>query len=174
MVLVGAREPTNDSLLVQSVTGDLQGPEWAPDGSLLAFVRVPRENGTRGIMLFDPASQGTSAYPGIPENAYDPAWSPDSRWLAFAAQVDGGTDIWAIPHPGIGGSAVRLTTSGTARAPEWSPDGTQLAYVQVSDSGTDLYVMQLSTASGSLAGAEPQSLTTAGQLDANSGLSWGK
>ncbi|HEY0605492.1 MAG TPA: hypothetical protein VGD58_21400 [Herpetosiphonaceae bacterium] len=172
--LLGTRQPTNDDLLVRSDEDDLQRPAWAPDASVLAYVQVPRGAEPKRIMLYDPNTGTSSPYSGIPENAYDPVWSPDSRWLAFAAVIDGQTDVWAIPHPAIGGSAVRLTTSGTARAPAWAPDGTQLAYIQVGDSGTDVYVMDLQTAGGALAPGATKALTDNGQIDANSGLSWGK
>ncbi len=171
--LIGRREPTNDDLLVRAENADFQRPAWAPDDSLLAFVRVPRDNAPKQIMLFDPANAAVQPYPGIPDHAYDPAWSPDSRWLAFAAQIGGRTDIWALPHPSIGGSPVRLTTVGTARSPTWSPDGSQLAYAKVGDAGTDLYVIALKTTNGALSAGEPTALTSNGQIDANSRLSWG-
>lgn len=172
--LVGQRQPTNDDLLVRAENADFQRPAWAPDDSLLAFVRVPRENAPKQIMTFDPANEAVQPYPGIPDNAYDPAWSPDSRWLAFAAQIGGRTDIWALPHPALGGSAVRLTNTGAARSPTWSPDGTRIAYTQVGDAGTDLYVLSVQIKDGALTGGEPKALTSNGQIDASSGLSWGR
>ncbi len=172
--LIGTRQPSNDDLLVQAENADFQRPAWAPDDSLLAFVRVPRENAPKQILIFDPSNHAVQPYPGIPDNAYDPAWSPDSRWLAFAAQVGGRTDIWAIPHPSIGGTAVRLTNTGAARSPTWSPDGSQIAYAQVGDAGTDLYVVGLTTTNAALTPGEPSPLTSDGQIDATSGLSWGK
>lgn len=172
--LIGQRQPTNDDLLVRANDADFQRPVWSPDGTGIAFVRVPRNDEPKRIMFFDPNAGDPASYSGIPDNAYDPAWSPDGRWLAFAATVEGHTDIWAIPSPARGGSAVRLTSSGAARAPAWSPDGKQLAFVQIGDTGSDLLVMPLNAAADSLAGGTPAALTDKGQIDANSGLSWGK
>jgi len=172
--LVGQRQPTNDDLLIRSDEADLQHPAWAPDDSGIAYVRVPRANEPRQIVFFDLATGNNAAYPGIPENAYDPAWSTDGQWLAFAAVVDGQTDLWAIPHPRRGGNAVRLTSSGNARAPAWSPTGNQLAFVQVGDNGTDVHVAPLQRQNGTLTAGKSVPLTSKGHIDANSGLSWGK
>lgn len=172
--LVGQRQPTNDDLLVQQDDADLQRPVWSPDGSQLAFVRVPRDAEPKQIMVYDPNTAQVAPYPGIPANAYDPAWSPDGQWLAFTANVDGQTDVWAIPAPQNGGSPIRLTSDGDARAPAWSPDGSQLAYVKVDATGADLFVMPLQRDGGLLGGGAPTRLTTEGQIDANSGLSWGE
>jgi TolB protein len=172
--LLGKRQPTNDDLLVRANDADFQRPAWAPDDSMLAYVRVPRGSEPKQITLYDLNTEQTTPYPGIPANTYDPAWSPDARWLAFAALVDGKTDLWAIPHPALGGAAVRLTNSGSARAPAWSPDGKQIAYVEVGNRGADVYVLTLQSAGGSLSPGETKPLTNNGQIDANSGLSWGK
>lgn len=172
LALVGQRQPTNDDLLLQGGEADLQDPAWSPDGATIAYVRVPRGEGVKRIYVLDLASGATQAFPGMLDGAYDPAWSPDGRWLAFAAPVDGQTDLWAIPA--VGGTPIRLTTLGRARAPAWSPDGTQLAFARVGDDGTDLYVMPITGAGGSLTPGEPTALTSGAHIDATSGLSWGR
>lgn len=172
--LIGQRQPTNEDLLVQQDDADLQRPVSAPNSTSIAFVRVPRDGSPKQIMLYDLDSGSTGAYPGIPADTYDPAWSPDGRWLAFAGKVGGQTDVWVIPSPERGGSAIRLTTAGNARAPAWSPDGSQLAFVQVGDKSTDVVVMTLARNGDTLAAGATQALTNNGQIDANSGLSWGK
>lgn len=172
--LVGQREPTNTDLLIRSESADLQRPVWSPDGAQLAYVQVPRAGEPKRVMLFDLDSGQTQPFPSVPDNTYDPAWSPDGRWLAFAASVNGQTDVWAVPSPSIGGSAVRLTSTGNTRAPVWSPDGTQLAYVQISGDGSNVYLLSLTENGGALSPGAIEALTTSGQIDANSGLSWSR
>ncbi|MBE0544206.1 MAG: S9 family peptidase [Verrucomicrobia bacterium] len=58
-----------------------------------------------------------------------PAWSPDSRQIAFTAKRDGddAAQIYVIAVDG--GEARRLTQLALgARAPQWSPDGKSLAF----------------------------------------------
>ena len=59
-----------------------------------------------------------------------PAWSPDSRRIAFAARRDDDevNQVYLLDIAG-GGEARRLTASPlAARAPKWSPDGRHIAY----------------------------------------------
>ena len=63
-----------------------------------------------------------------------PAWSPDSRRIAFAARRDDDevNQVYVLDVAG-GGEARRLTSSPlSARAPKWSPDGRSLAYQSAS------------------------------------------
>ena len=57
-----------------------------------------------------------------------PAWSPDGRYVAFAAQSDGLTDLYLYDLQAD--SLRRLTNDAFADLePAWSPDGQQLAFV---------------------------------------------
>jgi dipeptidyl aminopeptidase/acylaminoacyl peptidase len=59
-----------------------------------------------------------------------PAWSPDSRKLAFTAKRDGDevSQIYVLDLA-AGGEAERITSLSTgAGAPKWSPDGTKLLF----------------------------------------------
>jgi TolB protein len=118
-------------------------------------------------------------FPGAPPQSYDPAFSPDGKWLAFAAQVDGQTDIWVLPGSPDDEDTPRpqrLTTIGTARAPVFSPDGDKLAFLAVSPktSSFDLWVMDVQSDKESLLVSEPRQVTEAMGLDADSGLSWAR
>lgn len=172
--LLGEREPSSEDVLVTSTGPDLQQPAWAPDESFLAYVRVPRKTtDSRQIMLFDPETNESQAYSGIPANSYDPVWSPDGNWLLFTAVVDGQTDVWVIGKPSEGGEPVRLTTTGQARAAAWSPDGMAVAYIGIDEQGSNLYALTLETnENGALSAGDVEQLTTSGKVDANSGASW--
>src|SRR5579862_5287255 len=59
-------------------------------------------------------------------DARQPAWSPDGRWIAFQGYRDGGFHIWAVAPDG---SHQHKITVGAYddREPAWSHDGTRLA-----------------------------------------------
>src|ERR1700730_806443 len=66
-----------------------------------------------------------------------PAWSPDSRKLAFSSkrEDDDVSQIYVLDVVG-GGEAQRVTSSPlAARAPVWSPDGQSLLYQGASYAG---------------------------------------
>jgi Tol biopolymer transport system component len=53
--------------------------------------------------------------------------SPDGRWLAYAANPTGQTEIWVRPYPGPG-PPVRVSPGGGAE-PVWARNGRELFYV---------------------------------------------
>jgi dipeptidyl aminopeptidase/acylaminoacyl peptidase len=66
-----------------------------------------------------------------------PAWSPDSRMIAFSSrrEDDEVSQIYVLDVAG-GGEAVRVTSSPlAARAPVWSPDGRSILYQAASYPG---------------------------------------
>jgi TolB protein len=60
--------------------------------------------------------------------ASSPCWSPDGRWICFAATVNGRRSLYKVPSDG--GEIVRIPTSGVANPsePDWSPDGQWIAF----------------------------------------------
>ena len=73
-----------------------------------------------------------------------PAWSPDSRTLAFArGDPRGQMDIWVVRADGSGERRI-YRGQPTACCPAWSPDGEWIAFSQRESSlaDWDLYVMR--------------------------------
>ena len=61
---------------------------------------------------------------------YDPAWSPDGKWLAYSSWSGGDGGIWKVRADGSG-SPQRLTTaSGYFRHLAWSPDSERIVAVR--------------------------------------------
>jgi TolB protein len=155
---------------------------YAPDGQSIAFAYGPAGEGEPTIYRYTQASGGAARLPGAPERSYDPAFSPDGRWLAFAARANGRTDVFALPlGPSAGseatGTPIQLTNIGAARAPAFSPDGTQLAFLAIAPGGNsfDLWMLDLHAgADGTLQPNQPRQITQGMALDADSGVAWGR
>jgi TolB protein len=154
---------------------------YMPDGSILVYTNSSSvKDGLQQLHRLSLAREESTPFPGAPLRSYDPAFSPDGRWLAFAARIDDQTDIWLLPgNPGSSSTPQprRLTTLGTARAPVFSPDGTRLAFLAIPPGGQgfELWSAEIGyTSSGSLQMGEPQQLTAGMRLDADSGLSWAR
>jgi len=144
------------------------------DGTAVIFTRAGTgPTGHQKLYLLDLVSGHAGALAGAPEGSYDPALTPDGRWLVFAASQEGRSDLFALPV--TGGVPVRLTDQGTARAPALSPDGRLLAFLAISpgEPGFDLWLATVSEETGgALTVGPPRRLTTGLGIDADSGLTW--
>ncbi|WP_129630190.1 TolB family protein [Candidatus Oscillochloris fontis] len=149
---------------------------YLPDGQTLIFVHTTiSADGQQQLYQLDLASGVATPFAAAPTPSYDPAISPDGRWLAFTAHDDDGSDLFVLPLAG-GGTPLRLSDIGTARAPAFSPDGRQIAFLAIApgEGGFDLWVADLVAESGGLRTGTPRRLTTAWHLDADSGVVWGR
>jgi len=96
-------------------------PSMSPDGQTIAF-------SFKGDLYTVPAAGGSATLLTMHE-AYDyqPVWSPDGKYIAFASSRFGNFDIFLIPAEG--GEAKRLTSFGLGEVPSgFSPDGKNILY----------------------------------------------
>ena len=125
--------------------GDARQPALRPEGGL-AFV-AESETGQAMIRRMGEGEQGdTDLFAGR-----DPAWSPDSTRLAFAASLEGVSQVFtAVARSG---APVPVTVEEIyAGQPAWSPDGARLAYAAERQGNWDIWVVALD-------GGEPRRLT---------------
>ncbi len=147
---------------------------YAPDGSGIYFALAPDAPGVARIYRYDLASGEAGEVPGIPEQSYDPAISPDGKLLAFAARHDTKTDIFVLRRDQQS-APLQITHNGAARAPTFSPDGKQLAFLAASGNtrSFDLWILDLRTTAASISAGEPERISFDMGIDADSGISWG-
>jgi serine/threonine-protein kinase len=103
---------------------------WSPDGTTLAFVE---EGDSKGFFQFDIwvlsiGDRKTRAVINTAANEMTPEFSPDGRWLAYASNESGRTEVYVQPYPGPGERHLISTNGG--EQPAWSKDGRELFYVQ--------------------------------------------
>ena len=169
-------EGTRERQVYGSAEGHVGRLAYAPDGTTVVFAFSPvKEENAPTLYRYTVSSDRAGALPGAPQQSYDPVFSPDGRWLAFAARTPSGTDIFAMPASG--GATTQLTTTGLARAPAFAPDGSMLAFLASSPGSNsfDLWVADLqSDTTGTLRLGAPRQLTNDMHLDADSGIAWGR
>jgi len=117
----------------------------SPDGRTLAI-------DLQGSIWTLPVSGGAAKrITDVFNDARQPTWSPDGKWITFFGYRDGGYDIWAVAPDG---SQQHKLTWGAYddREPIWSHDGTRIAFS--SDRGDplggDYNIWTLDTRSGEL------------------------
>ncbi len=131
---IGGGEPirlTTDSLLEGAAA-------WSPDGRRLAFLSQVVTSQAQDVIVM-PALGGTARRVGTvsvipPSVEYQMSvrhvsWSPDGRWIAVGAVIDGAPGIWVLEADGP--ERRRLTPDGMrGRGPVFSTDGRYLAFIR--------------------------------------------
>lgn len=157
--------PTSGADIIDSFT-------WSPDGSRIAATRFGAQ--VSQVHVVEIARPATSrALTSEPGGAFDPAWSPDGRYIAYAARDGRRSTIQVIDVEGANPPAALVQTE-LGRSPRWSPAGNQLAYVALAGREFELFLVDIaSDAEGRLSVAgRPTQLTSQFGVDATSGLSW--
>ncbi|HEX6250131.1 MAG TPA: protein kinase [Gemmatimonadaceae bacterium] len=78
-----------------------------------------------------------------PFNEFYPAISPDGRWLAYASDESGQSEIYVRPFPGPGAKLVISQSGGSE--PVWSRDGRELFYRGFGQQGSPLIAVTVQT-----------------------------
>jgi Tol biopolymer transport system component/imidazolonepropionase-like amidohydrolase len=127
--LIGAPAPPPALIDVTVSEGTSMSVAVSPDGRTLAV-------DLQGSIWTLPASGGAATrITDVFNDARQPTWSPDGKWITFFGFRDGGYDIWAIAPDGS--NQHKLTWGAfDDREPTWSHDGTRIAFS--SDRGNPL------------------------------------
>jgi Tol biopolymer transport system component len=118
--------------------------DWSPDGSSIAS-----NEGTSAILAVDPTNGAVAHLDTRIGLVSQPAWSPDSRQLAFVMGADccspGVTSaVWLMNADASDpGGLVSSEFPSVLASPTWSPDGKQIVFIR----GGDLWIMP-ATATG--------------------------
>ncbi|MBT8478104.1 MAG: serine/threonine-protein kinase, partial [Gemmatimonadetes bacterium] len=99
---------------------------FTADGSLLLFQQS--EMGVGHDIWVLPWTGGGDPWPFLatPAEEYQPAISPDGRWLAYVSNESGEPEVYLTDFPD--GDTRRLVSVGGGSSPAWTSDGRELVY----------------------------------------------
>jgi Tol biopolymer transport system component len=100
---------------------------WSPDGESLVFHQSldPNTGWDIWVLPMD-GDQEPEPFLKTPSNEFQPALSPDGRWLAYVSNESRSDEIYVTSFPAPGGKW-RISTDG-GREPAWNPRGGELFY----------------------------------------------
>ena len=97
---------------------------WSPDGRSLALDAVV--GGNTDVYVVSDGGGPLKRLTDAPARESDPEWSRDGRWIYYASDASGRSEIWRMPA--AGGTSVQLTTHGGFE-PREASDGRTIYYV---------------------------------------------
>ena len=124
-------------MYLPQVTSGPDSPAWSPDGKRLVFSMQG------SLWTMETGSGLAQQVTDGPGYHFQPDWSSDGRFVAFAAYDHDAVELRALDLES--GEAWPLTTSGAVNVePRFSPDGRRLAYVSTVHEGRfQLFVLPL-------------------------------
>ncbi len=101
----------------------IMAPAESPDGKKLAFSAMAH------LYIIDLPGGKPQRLTSGNAHEFEPAWSPDGKFIAYVTWSSEGGELWKIPASG--GTPARLSKSLAVYSdPAWSPDGTKIVLLR--------------------------------------------
>ena len=106
--------------------GSNMSPAASPKGGKVAMILS--KDGWTDLYVCDADGSNLKRLTKSPQDESSPCWSPDGKWICFAAKEKERRTLCKVPVSG--GAMQRIETSGMPRPsePDWSPDGKWIAF----------------------------------------------
>jgi TolB protein len=112
----------------------------SPDGSKVAMVLS--KMGSPNIWVCNADGTGlTRVTKGVEDSS--PCWSPDGKWICFAAKINARRVLAKVPAGGGAVERVPTINAPNPTEPDWSPDGKWIAFTSQTASGFSICVMSV-------------------------------
>lgn len=134
--------------------GSSISPAVSPDRTRVAMILS--KDGWMDLYVADADGKNLKRLTKTKEDESSPCWSPDGKWICFAAKVKERRSLCKIP---AGGGAVQTISVGglpNPSEPDWSPDGKWIAFT-IQRGGFEICVVPANggTATELVAGEDP-------------------
>jgi dipeptidyl aminopeptidase/acylaminoacyl peptidase len=120
-----------DELLFKSTDNKIVN-DWSRDGRFLLYGEQSAKGGTHlwVLPMDDAVERKPARFLRMPSNELEGRFSPDGRWIAYASDESGRSEIYVRPFPTPAGGGGRwMVSQGGGFAPRWRRDGTELFYI---------------------------------------------
>src|SRR5579884_1855799 len=111
---------------LESIGGGAGPTDWSKDGAYILFQNQQNigmvkasGSGTPSLLLHTPFYEGHGTF------------SPDGKWLAYASEQSGKTEVYICAFPSLSG-LVQISKSG-GHEPRWRSDGKELFYLSADE-----------------------------------------
>jgi hypothetical protein len=162
---------SDQATAITNMPGGACQPSWSPDGVRLVFTSpcATKKDTYQGSSLFIINADGSDLQP-LPTapggGDFEPAWSPDGRYIAFTSLRDGYMQIYSYKLEDRRVTRLVKTDINTpARQPAWSPDSRQIVYAYKRIATYELWIM-------SSLGSNEKQLFTSGDALSNQYPVW--
>lgn len=112
-------------------------------GLTLLFSGEGRGRAAIGLYTIRADGQNETLLSTGAERAFDGAFSPDGRQIAYITLVDGREQLAVADAGGANPRVLTQFTGKLTRTPAWSPDGTKLALISNQTGNDEVYVVRL-------------------------------
>jgi dipeptidyl aminopeptidase/acylaminoacyl peptidase len=125
---------------------------WNPRGDEIAFLSNhepdPDANNNSDIFAVSVSDGRVRQLTNTRGCEYEPAWSPDGRWIAYTAttrevttidSVAEDAHVWLLDVSGGGTRDLTFRQDRRARSPQWSPDSNSILYLAGDHGRTTIY-----------------------------------
>jgi TolB protein len=119
--------------------GSNMSPAASPGGSKVAMILS--KDGWTDLYDCDADGSNLKRLTKSPQDESSPCWSPDGKWICFAAKERERRTLCKVPASG--GALQQIGTSGmpSPTEPDWSPDGKWIAFTAQFRSGFQICVV---------------------------------